>query len=173
MRRFVVFLVVLGLVFVAWSATASAAGKARPFQGYAVGQCTFTFGTPEDPNDSPWGPYGMWTNTEVAGDVSHLGASVLTGRHPTPEATDIGDGNMKLVAANGDEVWMTYTGSAPPPSPETGMIVVSIDYTISGGTGRFAGASGGGQMTAHVQALGFEVFAWPATFTWRGGMIVY
>lgn len=173
MRRFVVFLVVLGLVVVAFSATASAAGKARPFKGYAVGQCTFTFGTPEDPNDSPWGPYGMWTNTDVAGDVSHLGASVMTGRHPTPGETDIADGKMKLVAANGDEVWMTYTGYAPPVDPATGLVVVEVDYTISGGTGRFAGASGGGEMTGYVTFLGFDVFAWPATFVWSGGTIVY
>ena len=41
MRRFVVFLVVLGLVFVAWSATAGAASKARPFKGYVIGTCSF------------------------------------------------------------------------------------------------------------------------------------
>lgn len=156
-----------------FTATASAGSKARPFRGCAVGQVTFTFGTPEDPNDSPWGPYGMWTNTAVAGNVSHLGASLMTGRHPTPGGTDIAGGHMKLVAANGDELWMTYTGYAPLPGPSTEVVVVNVCYTICGGTGRFVDASGGGEMTGYAQFLGYDVFAWPATFVWSGGTIVY
>jgi len=79
---------------------------------------------------------------------------------------------MKLVAANGDEVRITYSGGYTPPGPD-GVIVVEVDFTITGGTGRFAAASGGGDMTAYVKFLGFDVFVWPATFVWSGGTIKY
>ena len=58
---------------------------------------------------------------------------------------------MTLVAAHGDRVWIEYTGNAPYPVvgvPST--IVVDVDFTIVGGTGRFTHASGGGDMTAHI-----------------------
>ena len=175
MKKFLVVLALCGLALLAFSATANAGKKARPFQGYMVGQVTFTLGTPEDPNDSPWfPPYGMWTNSDVAGHVSHLGASVLTARHPTPGGTDIAGGKMKLVAANGDKVWITYTGYALLPTPGvTDVFPVDLDFTIVGGTGRFAHASGGGDMTAWLKFLGYDVFAWPATFTWSGCTIRY
>ena len=164
MRRFLVLLVVLGLVFVAWSATASAATKARPFQGYVTGACSFV-------SDAA-SPTGMWTITDTRGDVSHLGASVMTARHPTPTGAAIENGAMKLVAASGDEVWITYTGGFTGPGPD-GVLVVDLDFKITGGTGRFATASGGGEMTGYVTFLGFEVFVWPATFVWSGATIRY
>lgn len=175
MRRFVVILMVCGLALLAFSATANAGKQARPFKGYAVGQVTFTLGTADDPNSSPWfPPYGMWTNSYVIGNASHLGRSVLTARHPTPGGTEIADGTMKLVAANGDEVKITYTGYAPLPTPGvTDVFPVELDFTIVGGTGRFAAASGGGDMTAWVTFQGYDDFAWPATFNWSGCTIRY
>ncbi len=170
MKRFLVVVAVCGLAPLAFSATANAASKARPFKGHMVGQVTFAPTQPGEVNPSPW---GLWTNSYVVGNASHLGRSVLIARHPTPGGTDIEDGHMKLVAANGDEVWITYTGYAPLPGPDTKVIVVEIDFTITGGTGRFAAASGGGDMTAYVQFLGYDVFAWPATFVWSGCTISY
>lgn len=51
---------------------------------------------------------------------------------------------MTLVAANGDQVWIEYSGSAPSPGPDKKVIVVDLDFTIVGGTGRFTDASGAG-----------------------------
>ena len=76
---------------------------------------------------------------------------------------------MKLVAANGEEVWMDYDGSAPFPVigvPST--IVVDVEFTIVGGTGRFSDASGHGQMTAKVEFPGeLTLGPWPASWTWK------
>ncbi len=47
----------------------------------------------------------------------------------------IGDGHLTIVAANGDKVYGTYDYD---PSDETNVIPI----TITGGTGRFKGASG-------------------------------
>lgn len=167
MRRFVVFLVVLGLVFVAWSATASAATKARPFQGYVIGTCSFAPGDAADPS-----PTGIWARPYGVGDVSHLGASVMTGKHPAD--LTFKDGEMKLVAANGDEVWMEYYGGGPAPEYIGQVYDVWVKYTIVGGTGRFAGASGGGDMTVTLTFMGFSAppwpLVWPEICRWSGAI---
>ena len=162
MRRFVVFLVVLGLVFVAWSATAGAASEARPFQGYVIGTCSFAPGA-----DSPT---GMWATPYGVGDVSHLGASVMTGKHPAGLTFE--DGDMTLVAANGDKVYWEYEGGGPMPTYIGQVYDVSVKYTIVGGTGRFARASGGGDMTVTLTFMGFTAppwpIVWPEVCSWSG-----
>ena len=163
MKKVVVILMVCGLVLLAFTATASAASKARPFQGYVTGQVWFTYDLA-----SP-SPLDLWSDSSGVGDVSHLGATVMTSRHPTPTGDAITGGNMKLVAANGDEVWATYSGSAPFPVigvPST--IVAHTVFAIYGGTGRFVDASGGGDMTGYVQFPGeLNPGPWPVVWTWR------
>ena len=163
MRRFAVILVACGLVLLAFTATASAKTKALPFQGHVVGDVVFTL----DPGSTH--PTHMWTDSSAVGDVSHLGATVMTGRHPTPTGVDIGGGHMKLVAANGDEVWIDYTGYAPYPVPGVpSTIVVDVAFTIVGGTGRFINASGGGEMTGSAAFAGvFDLGPWPAHWDWN------
>jgi hypothetical protein len=51
------------------------------------------------------------------------------------------NGEATITAANGDQLDFTFTGS----SVETANgFDDTIDYTITGGTGRFASATGGG-----------------------------
>ena len=170
MRRFVVSLVVVGLVVLAFTASASAAGKARPFQGYMIGTATFAPGTATDPS-----PTGVWAMPYGVGDVSHLGASVMTAKHPAD--LTFSDGDMTLVAANGDKVFMEYCGGGPAPEYVGQVYDVSIKFAIVGGTGRFTGASGGGDMTVTLTFMGFDLstgsVVWPEIVTWRGGTIVY
>ena len=63
-------------------------------------------------------------------------------------------GEAYFVAANGDELWMTYTGQvlAPPP-----VFVVLGEYIVTGGTGRFEGASGTIMAKVYVTLVGMEV----------------
>lgn len=163
MRRVIVILMVCALVLVGYTATASAKSADRPFKGFVSGEVTFVpdLGSPS--------PLDLWTDSAAVGNASHLGRTVMTSRHPTPETTDIRDGNMTLVAANGAEVWITYSGYAPFPVlgvPST--IVVDTDFTIVGGTGRFAHASGGGQSTAYIEFPGvLDLGPWPAHWTWK------
>jgi hypothetical protein len=163
MRRFLVLLTVCALALVVFTAAASAKSVTRPFKGFMSGQVVFT---PDLASPSPW---DMWTDSSAVGTVSHMGLTAMTSRHPTPETTDINGGNMRLVAANGAEVWITYSGYAPFPVigvPST--IVVETDFTIVGGTGRFAHASGGGESTAYVEFPGvLDLGPWPAYWTWK------
>jgi hypothetical protein len=163
MRKVIVIIALCGLVLLAFAATASAKEKALPFQGYLIGQVWFT------PDAASPSPLDLWSDSSGAGDVSHLGATVMSGRHPTPTGDVISDGNMRLVAASGDEVWMTYSGSAPFPVlgvPST--IVAHTTFVITGGTGRFASASGGGEMIGYVEFPGqLGPGPWPVVWTWR------
>ena len=170
MRRFVVILLTCCLALLVFSATANAGAKARPFQGYVVGTCSFAPGDVTDPS-----PTGIWASPYGVGDVSHLGASVMTGKHPAD--LTFKDGDMKLVAANGDEVWMEYYGGGPTPTYIGQVYDVWIKYTIVGGTGRFANASGSGDMTVTLTFMGFSAppwpIVWPEVCSWRGGTIKY
>jgi hypothetical protein len=163
MRRFVVILMLCALALAIFTAAASAKSVARPFKGFVSGEVVFT-PDPQSPS-----PTGLWTDSSAAGNVSHLGETVMTSRHPTPTGTDIAGGRMKMVAANGAEVWITYSGYAPYPvigTPST--IVVDVDFTVVGGTGRFAHATGGGAMTGLVDFPGeLTLGPWPASWTWR------
>jgi hypothetical protein len=53
-------------------------------------------------------------------------------------------GNLTKVAANGDEVFETFVGAFTSATTSAGS------FTIVGGTGRFADASGGGDFTGAV-----------------------
>jgi hypothetical protein len=167
MRRFLVLLTVCALALAVFTAAASAKRVDRPFKGCVCGQAVFT--------PDPASPTGLWTDSSAVGCVSHLGRTVMSSRHPTPTGDTITGGNMKLVAANGDEVWIAYSGSAPFPVmgvPST--IVVAVDFTIVGGSGRFAHASGGGEMTGYVEFPGeLNLGPWPAYWTWRHATIRY
>jgi hypothetical protein len=79
------------------------------------------------------------------------------------------NGRMTLVAANGDELHLTYEAVSDPagiPAPGT-VITVTSDNVIVGGTGRFANATGEAQGTAVVTFTGLGT-PWPFTMTWDG-----
>jgi hypothetical protein len=142
-------LLLIGLALMGFGGTAVAKTKTLPFQGYLVGQVWFT-PDPESPS-----PLDLWSDSSGVRDVSHLGATPMTGRHPTPTGDVISDGNMTLVAANGDEVWLTYSGTAPFPVIGVPSAIIAVtDFVICGGTGRFSNASGGGVMTGYVKFPG-------------------
>src|SRR5262249_18850766 len=52
-------------------------------------------------------------------------------------------GSFTWVAANGDEIFADFVGSEVP-SAKPGIFDVVLSFEITGGTGQFAGASGGG-----------------------------
>lgn len=57
------------------------------------------------------------------------------------------DGRLTLTAANGDELFVTYQALSPLPDA-SGAIHPAGTFTIVGGTGRFAGATGDGTLSA-------------------------
>jgi hypothetical protein len=63
------------------------------------------------------------------------------GRIDRSTLTPVGTTSFTLKAANGDTVYGTFTGNGTPTSTP-GVISVVETYIITGGTGRFAGATG-------------------------------
>jgi hypothetical protein len=93
---------------------------------------------------------------------------VMTAQHCTPLSDDFGPGTMTLTSARGDEVWITYSGSAPFPGEGVTVYLGSLVFKIVGGTGRYADAVGGGSMIIEIVFQGFEDPTWPAWWTWNG-----
>ena len=79
-----------------------------------------------------------------AGTATHLGNWTNTGSFVLNPFTGQGHGTIDVVAANGDHLMFTAEGTADP----LGNIVAT--YSIIGGTGRFAGASGAGDFLGHL-----------------------
>lgn len=141
-RRIVVFstLVVVTVVIVPAAALAGAQGAGRgpkphqppkaidrPLRGRSTGINTVNLET------------GAATY-ESSGHLSHLGAVTNTG---VQTISFVGDtirftGTGTTVASNGDELFTTFSGTATVTSTAAATTV----NTITGGTGRFAGATG-------------------------------
>jgi len=86
----------------------------------------------------------------------------------TPEGNPFGfqfESNTErtIVAANGDELFVstTVTGCAG----GVGLVEPAGTYTVTGGTGRFAGASGGGDVSSSVLGGSIDTI-WTGTITY-------
>ena len=92
---------------------------------------------------------------EGGGTATHIGKYTIVNSHCLDPSTGaLTGGTFVKTAANGDQIFGTYTGIATviqPPSP-IGIFSVSGTITFTGGTGRFAGATGTTTMAGTEQA---------------------
>ena len=81
--------------------------------------------------------------TDGSGDgiATHLGRFTLTWEFTVILADGTGSGPARYIAANGDQIFMTAVGQSEPTATPGVFHIVEIQ-TITGGTGRFAGAQG-------------------------------
>jgi len=92
-------------------------------------------------------PQGGPPPTTLLVDGSTRGIATLVGRFSFTYqitvnlANDSGIGSAQLIAANGDSIFTTIVGQGEPTDTPGVNRIVEID-TITGGTGRFAGAAG-------------------------------
>jgi hypothetical protein len=86
----------------------------------------------------------LFVTTVGSGHASHLGAFELLSPHIAGLVDFLVQGDLILTAANGDELRATLNGNLAPFIDETGHVylVGDIPGTITGGTGRFANATG-------------------------------
>ncbi len=73
------------------------------------------------------------------GIATHLGRFTLSGTFTLNLATATGAGTSVYTAANGDQLYVSVTGSAVVGG---GFAVVTESVTVTGGTGRFENATG-------------------------------
>jgi hypothetical protein len=119
-------------------ATLSMAGSAAaqhqaPFHGVFEGDYTVT-PIPGTPTAS--------LVVSASGHGSQVGAFDLEIPHVVNFATATATGSYLMTAANGDMVFGTFTGHATPIGSDGHYAMLVEEVAITGGTGRFAGATG-------------------------------
>jgi hypothetical protein len=90
----------------------------------------------------PGNPPHVFIRLEGTGHASHLGQFTFIAPHFINPATGAVQGTYEFTAANGDMLFADFTAHATPIAGTT-LMVVEDSATITGGTGRFAGATGG------------------------------
>lgn len=158
MRRTLILLAALALLLVCFIPGAGADPAMRPFKA-AAGDTTQVMGpvgTDVCPPGDPYGPPegGIGVSGTSSGVASHLGRFTATNFHCGSLA--IPHGHLTLVAANGDGLFVDYgpcplqDPPGPPPYADGQKITVNCPFSISGGTGRFEHATGGGTWTVQM-----------------------
>lgn len=138
--------VVMTLLLAAFASPAMAAHE-RPVKGTVTGEHgPPDFTKPGCPDEALWR-----YSSEGVGRVSHLGRVEYTLTQctaPGPEGI-ASEGTVKLVAANGDELWLKHTMLSQmfgdESGPPLGFTFVGT-WEAVGGTGRFAHAVGRGML---------------------------
>ena len=125
------FHVVLAALAALGLASSAAAGEQVPFKGRLEGEVTLT----------PLAPPFRQVDVEAAGNATYLGQFTLDIPHVVDTATRTAIGSYEFTAANGDKVYAEFTGVATP-TAIPGVLYIEETATITGGTGRFAGATG-------------------------------
>jgi hypothetical protein len=106
-------------------------GEQVPFKGRLEGDVTRT------PLDPPF----VAVLVEATGNATHLGRFTLEIPHVVDTGTRMAVGSYQFTAANGDTLYAEFTGHATP-TEIPGVLYIEEEATITGGTGRFAGATG-------------------------------
>lgn len=158
------------VVLIASTIGVATADADRPFKGTVNGQVTFAMvGT----NVCP--ALGLQTQSNASGQFTHLGSMSMYSEHCTPTGAAISGGVMTLTAANGDQVYLSYDGlQLALPDFMGGTLVVGDvipvegTFVVTGGTGRFDDAAGGGTWTAGVVYEGLEDPSWAGTWSFTG-----
>lgn len=147
----------LGLAFAAPAAATQ--GQHVPFKMHVVGADLPSNMSPGFPfvRDTFGGrcsvPSDWVLGVELKGTAAHLGRVSVTAEHCTqidiftvPNPGSFRDGEMTITAANGDELWLEYAGHfvfTPAGAPDVGVSQIAFTtVTVTGGTGRFEGATG-------------------------------
>ena len=123
-----------GLILMAALAAPAAAQQQVPFKGSMQGHDTDTACS------SPQ-PLCVVVTTSGTGIGTHLGEFSFTQINTVNRAAATSAGSGHWIAANGDSIDTTITGSAET-TDTPGVIRITEINIITGGTGRFAGAQG-------------------------------
>jgi hypothetical protein len=127
--HFVASLALAVLVVVGFAGTLPA-GDLVPFKGTFDGDVTVV---PAPPS--------LFATVDATGHATHLGEFTLTIPHLVNPGDGTAHGKYTFTAANGDEVFADFFGVAEA-TDVFGVLYIVETATITGGTGRFAGATG-------------------------------
>jgi hypothetical protein len=157
---------VAGTAAVAAAASLSSPGAAQvkaadfvPFKATAQGAIG-------DALQIPLSPPILSQHLSLAGDAPLLGKITHVEFHIAHIGADgafktVTDGTGVMTGANGDALFLSWSGFVRPTA--TGGIMGDGAFIITGGQGRFVGASGNGTLITNPDLVKKEV-----TFTWDG-----
>ena len=121
---------VAAIFVVALFASPAMAGEQVPFKGsFAAVEIDEVQGTT------------LFVDGSGTGNATLLGRYTVTFEAVVNLETLMGVGTMSFVAANGDSIVTTFNGQATATADPNVFLVVELE-TITGGTGRFVGATG-------------------------------
>ena len=121
----------LGVLTLLVFAAPVAARDQVPFKGSLDGVATVTPRTP---------PF-VFVNIEGEGHATQLGHFEVSIPHVTNRSNGTAVGTYEFTAANGDTLTADFTSQVTP-TDVPGVVSVAVTATITGGTGRFDGATG-------------------------------
>jgi hypothetical protein len=124
-------LALLALLALAGPAAAEGQQKQVPFRGRLEGVATV----------APLAPPFVAITIEGGGNATHLGNFEVSIPHVTNRSNGTAVGSYEFTAANGDTLTADFTSQVTPTNVP-GVVSVAVTATITGGTGRFAGATG-------------------------------
>jgi hypothetical protein len=126
----ILYLQMTALLLTAAFAGPASAGKSVPFKGsvQAVESYDIQFPT-------------MFVDTSGSGNATHMGRFTVTWEFTVNLLNGAGIGSAHFIAANGDSLFTESLGQGDP-TETPGINRVVEAHTITGGTGRFAGATG-------------------------------
>ena len=115
-------------------AAAGPKGTDRPFKADLAGVIEFEF------NTDCGSPAPPLVTTESSGTATHMGRVEANWEHCAGPRTGGGitNGELTMIAANGDELVLVYGVDGPTPTDPTN----SFEMDVESGTGRFADAQG-------------------------------
>lgn len=108
----------------------AAAGDQATFSGRMDGTVTVT----------PLAPPYESVQIDAVGNATELGRFTLAMPHLVNLALGSGEGSFLFTAANGDALTADFSGQASLVAP--GVVAIHEQAVITGGSGRFAGATG-------------------------------
>jgi hypothetical protein len=123
-------ILVLAVLAVLGLAGPAAAGEQVPFKGSLDGVVTIT-------PDQPF----LSVLVDATGNATQLGHFTLAIPHTANPTNGTATGSYEFTAANGDTLSADFTGQATP-TATPGVLYIEETATITGGTGRFRGATG-------------------------------
>lgn len=80
----------------------------------------------------------------VLGPVAFMGTDCVT---PSGPLLTFSDGRITLLTRSGDVIYANYSGQAVPTGEGNMVVYSNASFQITGGTGRYHRASGGGDIT--------------------------
>jgi hypothetical protein len=148
--------IALSILAVLSLAGPAAAREQVPFKGSLEGDVTVT----------PLVPPFVMADVEATGNATHLGKFTLDIPHVVNRANGTAVGSYEFTAANGDTLTADFTGVAVPIAP--GVLYIEETATITGGTGRFAGATGSFTVERWFDTIaGTTTGSFEGTISWR------